>query len=120
MNAVAKSVEAALPTTVAPWSSLQRAMTRLASDSMLQKSLVSIVDQAAVSGTNFAITILLGRLCGKPEVGLYYLALQAVFFARGVQEQLISSPYLVYASRRRGREATTFAGSNLVHELGLL
>jgi len=87
---------------------------------MLQKSLLSIADQAVVSATSFAITVILGRLCGKPEVGLYYLALQVVFFARGIQEQLISSPYLVYAGRRQGREAVTYAGSNLIHEIGLL
>lgn len=101
-------------------SALTRFAGRMAGDVMLQKSALSIADQAIVSATNFAVTVLLGRLCGKPEVGLYYLALQLVFFARGIQEQLISSPYLVYAGRRQGREAATFAGSNLAHETTLL
>ena len=73
-----------------------------------------------VSATSFAITVILGRLCGKPEVGLYYLALQAVLLARGVQEQLIVSPYLVYSGRKSGRDCATYAGSSLVHEIALL
>src|SRR4051812_37281372 len=89
---------------------------RLAGDTMFRKSLLSIADQAVVSATNFAITVILSRLCGKPEVGLYYLALQVVFFARGVQEQLVASPYLVYGGRRQGKAAAAYAGSTLVHE----
>jgi O-antigen/teichoic acid export membrane protein len=104
----------------APTRALARLATRLAGDVMFRKSVLSIADQAVVSATNFAITVVLGRLCGKPELGLYYLALQIVFFARGVQEQLISSPYLVYAARREGRAAAIYAGSSLVHELALL
>lgn len=87
---------------------------------MLRKSALSIADQAVVSATNFAITVMLGRLCGKPEVGLYYLALQAVFFARGLQEQLIAGPYLVYSGRKQGQEAATYLGSSLIHEICLL
>lgn len=87
---------------------------------MLRKSLLSIADQGVVSATNFAITIILSRLCGKPEVGLYYLAMQVFFFARGVQEQLIASPYLVYGSRKQGSEAARYAGSTLAHEIVLL
>jgi O-antigen/teichoic acid export membrane protein len=92
-------------------------MVRLSSDTMLRKSLISLADQAVVSGTNFAITVLLGRACGKPEVGLYYLALQAFMLARGVQEQVIVSPLLVYGGRKQADEFKAYAGSSLVHEL---
>jgi O-antigen/teichoic acid export membrane protein len=102
------------------WVLLRSISTRLAGDAMFRKSVLSIADQAVVSATSFAITVVLGRLCGKPEVGLYYLALQVVFFARGVQEQVIASPYLVYNARKRGNEAARYAGSSLLHELTLL
>jgi O-antigen/teichoic acid export membrane protein len=121
MSSSASTADATLPTPgFAPVRLAARLVARLMGDAMLRKSLLSIADQAVVSATNFAITVILGRLCGKPEVGLYYLALQIVFFARGVQEQLISSPYLVYAGRRQGREAQVYAGSSLVHEVILL
>lgn len=121
MNSPGSTADATLATQgFAPARMAARLVERLTGDAMFRKSVLSIADQAVVSATNFAITIILGRLCGKPEVGLYYLALQIVFFARGVQEQLISSPYLVYAGRRRGRDAQVYAGSSLVHELALL
>jgi O-antigen/teichoic acid export membrane protein len=108
------------PAGLAPLRIVSRLSARLLHDTMLRKSLVSLADQAVVSATNFAITVMLGRLCGKPEVGLYYLALQLVFFARSIQEQVISSPYLVYARRHEGAAAARYAGSTLVHEIGLL
>jgi O-antigen/teichoic acid export membrane protein len=120
MNA-ASNTAVALPRPGFHWGSrLAALVARLAADAMFRKSVLSIADQAVVSATSFAITVILGRLCGKPEVGLYYLALQVVFFARGVQEQLIASPYLVYNNRKQGEEAARYAGSSLVHELALL
>jgi O-antigen/teichoic acid export membrane protein len=99
---------------------LRGLMARVAGDAMFRQSLLSIADQAIVSATNFAITVILGRLCGKPELGLYYLPLQAVVFARSLQEQLIASPYLVYGARKSPQESSRYAGSTLVHELILL
>ena len=114
--AVASLPNLGLPLRLRAWG----LVARLARDAMLRNSLLSIADQGVVSATNFAITIILSRLCGKPEVGLYYLALQIFFFARGVQEQVIASPYLVYGSRKQGSEATRYAGSTLAHEIVLL
>jgi hypothetical protein len=121
MTSAAPATAVSLPSLGLPLG--QRALrwaARLAGDAMLRKSLLSIADQGVVSATNFAITIILSRLCGKPEVGLYYLALQVFFFARGVQEQLIASPYLVYGGRKQPSEAARYAGSTLAHEVVLL
>ena len=47
----------------------------------------AVLDQAVVSGTSFATSVLLGRFASQQELGVYYLALSVVYFARGVQEQ---------------------------------
>ncbi len=120
MTPLAATVTASLPSSIRSRWYVPAFARRLASDAMFRKSMVSLLDQAVVSATSFAITVILGRLCGKPEVGLYYLALQAVLLARGVQEQLIASPYLVYGGRKQGHAAATYAGSSLVHEMSLL
>jgi O-antigen/teichoic acid export membrane protein len=99
---------------------VQRFCARLTNDAMLQKSVISIVDQAVVSAMNFGVTILLSRCTGKAEVGLYYLALQIVFFMRGIQEQLIAAPYYIYSGRQSKTDLTTYSGSSLLHELLLL
>ena len=91
-------------------------MRGLAADSLLQKSVLSIFDQGVVSGTSFLTSVVLGRLCTKEDLGVYYLAISIVFFVRGIQEQLVSAPYMIYSSRREGPALQRFAGSALVHE----
>jgi O-antigen/teichoic acid export membrane protein len=90
----------------------------LAGGSFIKSGSLAIADQAVVSGTNFATSILLGW-SGKTELGIYYLALSMLVFFRGIQEQLITAPYVVYAQRRSGTEAEIYAGSALVHHLAL-
>lgn len=88
----------------------------LAAAPLLRSGSIAILDQALVSGTSFATSVLLGW-SGKSELGIYYLALSMLVFLRGVQEQLISAPYMVYASRREGAAAEVYAGSALIHYL---
>jgi O-antigen/teichoic acid export membrane protein len=90
----------------------------LASGSFVKSGSLAIADQAVVSGTNFATSILLGW-SGRTELGIYYLALSTLVFFRGIQEQLITAPYLVYAQRRSGTDTEVYAGSALLHHLAL-
>ncbi len=90
----------------------------LATGSLVKSGSLAIADQAVVSGTSFATSILLGW-SGKSELGIYYLALATLVFFRGIQEQLIAAPYMVYASRRSGTDAEVYAGSALLHHLAL-
>jgi O-antigen/teichoic acid export membrane protein len=93
-----------------------RRLRQLAASSLLQKSGLSVLDQAVVSGTSFATSVLLGRCASREELGVYYLALSVVFFARGVQEQLVSAPYMIYCGRKSAVELPEYAGSALVHQ----
>jgi O-antigen/teichoic acid export membrane protein len=81
---------------------------------------LSVFDQAVVSGTSFATSVLLGRCSSREELGVYYLALSVVFFARGVQEQLVSAPYMIYCGRKRDEELAQYAGSALLHQCGVM
>src|SRR5262245_13309989 len=93
-----------------------RAISQLVTSPLLQKSGLSVLDQAVVSGTSFATSVLLGRFASQEELGVYYLALSVVYFTRGVQEQLVSAPYMIYCSRRQGPALAEYAGSALVHQ----
>lgn len=86
------------------------------SSSFLTKSGLSVIDQGVVSGTSFATSVLLGRFATQEDLGVYYLALSVIYFARGVQEQLVSAPYMIYCGRKEGRELAEYAGSALVHQ----
>lgn len=94
-------------------------LSRLIANPQVQKGALAIADQAVVSGANFVTNVIIGRACGKPELGLYGLVWSLVFFARGVQEQLVTSPYMVYCGRRNESELARYTGSILVHQLTL-
>jgi len=89
---------------------------RLTANPTVRKGLFSIVDQGIVSVANLATSVIIGRLCTKSELGVYALAMTLVMFARGIQEQLLSVPYIVYANRRKGDALAAYTGSTLVHQ----
>jgi O-antigen/teichoic acid export membrane protein len=93
-----------------------RGARELAGSSLVKKSSLSVVDQAVVSGTNFATSVVLARFAVQEELGVYYLALSVLYFARGIQEQLVSAPYMIYCNRKQGRALAEYAGSALVHQ----
>jgi O-antigen/teichoic acid export membrane protein len=95
---------------------LARGWKGIWSSGFLKKSSLSVIDQGVVSGTSFATSVLLGRFATQEDLGVYYLALSVVYFARGVQEQLVSAPYMIYCGRKEGRELAEYAGSSLIHQ----
>ncbi len=86
---------------------------------LLNKGVLSVFDQGVVSAANFVTSVVIGRVCGKEELGVYFLALSVLYFVRGVQDQMLAGPYTVYSPRRSGRKLATYTGSVLVHQLGL-
>ncbi len=95
-------------------------LRRVLTDSLVQKGMLSVCDQAVVSGTSFVTSVVIGRFCGKDDLGVYYLALSVVLMLRGIQEQLISAPYYVYCHRREGEELSAYTGSTFAHQFLLL
>ena len=85
----------------------------------LRLGAASIFDQAIVSATNFATTLIIARLCSKEEVGVYYLAWTIILFVVAAQGNLISIPYTIYCCRREGQSLASYAGSTLVHQLAI-
>jgi O-antigen/teichoic acid export membrane protein len=83
----------------------------------LPKAVLSVLDQAVASGTSFVSSVLIGRLGSREELGLYALALSVVLFLRGVQGELVASPYTIYRNRRPPEEGPAYAGSAVAHYL---
>ncbi len=84
-----------------------------------RKGVLSLADQAVVSGTSFFTTVMIGRLCGPGELGRYSLGLSLVVLVMCVQESLVSMPYTIYGNRFQGKERARYAGSVLVHHVFL-
>ena len=83
----------------------------------LHKGLLSIFDQALVSGTSFATVVIISRACSTAQLGIFYLTLTIILVLIGIQENVIAAPYTIFGARRRGNELAEYTGSMWVHHL---
>jgi O-antigen/teichoic acid export membrane protein len=100
-----------------PRHGVARRLAQAMASPLASKGTWSVFDQGVVSGTSFFTAVIIGRLCSKEDLGVYYFALSIVLFVRGVQDHVISTPYMIYCNRRRGASLASYTGSTLVHEL---
>lgn len=84
-------------------------------DSHALSSLLAIADQGMISGTNFVSAIVIGRCCGAETLGLFALVASAMAMIIGIQDQLITAPYVLYHNRRHGLNLQRYMGSVLIH-----
>ena len=98
---------------------MRRLVDRVVPSASAIPGMLSLVDQAIVSGTSFITSVIIGRMCSKEDLGIYYLALSIVLLAMAVQGRLVSAPYVVYRNRYQGDALATYAGSALVHQLAI-
>ena len=87
-----------------------------------QDALVCLFNQGVVSVAGFVTCILISRQApnGTAVFGVYYLGLSLVLFARGFQQQLVSTPYTLYHHRQSDSEMAAYRGSCLVHQFCFL
>lgn len=74
---------------------------------------IALADQAVVSATSFAVTILLARAASSQELGTYAMANSVLVSIVAIQESLVALPYTI---NRLGseRSAAELAGASLV------
>lgn len=97
---------------------MRAALSRVSGPHFLQ-SITALADQAIVSGTRFAVTILIGRLAGLEELGLYAIGFSIVILINTVQESLLMSPYTVLGRRDNAEDRRRFAGTVFLLSGGL-
>jgi O-antigen/teichoic acid export membrane protein len=83
-------------------------------------TVLSIGDQAIVSGTSFATAIIIGRASSRDQLGLYYLTLTVVLVLITIQQSLVSAPYAIFCSHRKGTDLAEYTGSVWVHHVLLI
>jgi len=79
----------------------------------------AVFDQAVVGGTNFLTAIIVGRLCGPSELGLFALVTIIWYLVLAFLESLVTDPFTVFVHRLDEHKRTTYAGSVIAHGLGL-
>lgn len=85
-------------------------------DSSGLSSLCAIADQGLISGTNFVTAVVIGRCCGAGTLGLYALVTSGLAMVVGIQDQLVTAPYVLYHNRKRGDNLKKYRGSVLLHQ----
>jgi O-antigen/teichoic acid export membrane protein len=102
---------------VPPWRVARRGSRReeavAAAIPAARRGVLALLDQAAVSGTAFLTTLVLGRVCGPEELGVFSLGFAVMVMAICVQDSLVSAPYTVFSARMAGRSRARYAGSTL-------
>ena len=82
-------------------------------------ALVCLFNQGIVSVAGFATSVFIGRHAPS-ELGVYYIGLSLVLFARGFQQQLVSTPYSIYLHRQSDENMPAYRGSCLIQQLGFV
>lgn len=78
----------------------------------------SLLDQAMVSGTNFLLGIILVRLLGIEQYGVFVLIWMVVQFFASIQNALIISPMLTIAPKYSGNGQKTYLTSTFNIQAG--
>ena len=80
-----------------------------------RKGAMALADQAIVSGASFLTTVLLGRLCGPAELGIYTMGFSILVLLYTVLQSVVAVPYTIYVQRMQGLVRRQYAGGVLVH-----
>lgn len=80
------------------------------------RGLVALFDQGVVSITNFATALVIGRVCGKPELGVYTLAWTLLSMSTELSGALITTPYTVFSPQLSRFRRSRYLGSMFVHQ----
>lgn len=80
---------------------------------------LALFAQAVLSGMSFLTTVLLGRVCGLEELGLYALTFTVLVTVTVLQESLIGTPYTVFCQRLTACELPQYTGHALILQAGL-
>jgi O-antigen/teichoic acid export membrane protein len=79
--------------------------------------LFAICDQGVVSLTNFATGVIIGRMCGRAELGIYALAWTLMTQATEFSATITATPYTVFSPQLSRNQRKLYLGSVLTHQL---
>jgi O-antigen/teichoic acid export membrane protein len=82
-------------------------------------SFIALADQGVVSATTFATGVIIGRVCGKAELGVYALVWTLIALTTEISAVLTTTPYTVFSPRLGRYQRSRYLGSVLVHQLFL-
>src|SRR5262245_23690244 len=72
-------------------------------------------DQAVVSLSSFASTVIVGRVCGREELGIFVLATTMFWLLAGIPNALTRTPFTSRAPRMSSDRRAGYCGSITIH-----
>ncbi|MCD7058916.1 lipopolysaccharide biosynthesis protein [Pelagibacterium xiamenense] len=82
---------------------------------MRSRGLVSVLDQAVISGVNFVTTVFIGRWMGASDLGIYILIFTVLTFLIAAAESLIAAPMTSLIHKYADAHRRAYLGSVLIH-----
>ena len=98
---------------------LKSVVPHLPSQMFVHRGSLALIDQAVVSGTNFATSLLIARVCGKVELGVYMLAWTVTALVNDVLTAVVLTPYNVISPTLDEGNRERYRGSMVLHQLAL-
>src|SRR6266851_1032625 len=95
------------------WESIRRGLLRISGG----REMSALVDQALVSGINFITNVILARVLGLHDYGIFALAWTTVLFANSLQWAFIVSPMMSVGPKQEPEDRPLYYGSVLVQEI---
>lgn len=78
-----------------------------------------VADQAIVSLASFISTVIVGRVCGREQLGIYVLATTTFWLLAGIPNALTWTPYTSRAPRMSAGRRAGYCGSVTIHTIVL-
>lgn len=78
---------------------------------------LSLTDQAVVSGVRFIVSLVIARIAGKEEFGVYSIVFGMLLIATCIQEALICAPFTLFYARETGKNRSKYQASVLAQML---
>lgn len=95
----------------------KRAVT--AAGQWIPKLIYSLADQGVLSGSNFALTLVLARLLAPSEYGAYAVAFSFFYLVAAVHSGIVLEPLMVFGPGRHGAHIAGYQRRVLQLDLGL-
>ena len=94
-------------------------LTKVANFLLRYRGLLALCDQGLVSVTNFLTTMIVARVCGRADLGVYTLVLSVAALTTGLSATMITTPYMVLGRQMSVCRRRRYLGSLLIHQLSL-
>lgn len=78
---------------------------------------ITLADQAVVSMLNFLTMLVIGRVCGSADLGIYAVCFTIVALASAACESLVIAPYMALSKNLTADRKRVYNGSIVLHQL---